>query len=80
VVPGQRRRRVNIGVSSPYQLANRLSAAEVLASCRVPVLLLYLGFIGDTYFKSDYFRDDAHWQRTMHAYTARVLPEGWIGP
>jgi hypothetical protein len=69
----------NISAASHYQLANRLSAAEALASCGVPVILMYLGFVGDTYFKSDYFRDDAHWQEAMRGYTAGVVPPGWIG-
>ena len=68
-----------IGIDSHYQLANRLSAAEALASCGVPVILLYLGFTGDTYFKSDFFKDDPHWQRVMGAYLDGVVPLGWPG-
>lgn len=64
---------------SHYQLANRLSAAEALASCGVPVVLLYLGFTGDTYFKDDYLRDDLHWQRVMGAYIDGVVPLWWPG-
>src|SRR3954464_1816520 len=66
----------NISIDSHYQLANRLSAAEALASCGVPVILLYLGFTGDTYF-TDHFRDDAHWQRVMGSYLDGVVPLAW---
>ncbi len=37
----------SISIDQNYQLANRLSAAERLASCGVSVVLLYLGFTGD---------------------------------
>lgn len=69
----------NISAASHYQLANRLSGVEALASCGVPAILMYLGFRGDTYFKSDYFRDDDHWQQVMLGYIAGVVPAGWIG-
>jgi hypothetical protein len=71
-------RRCRICVDSHYQLANRLSAAETLASCGVPVVLLYLGFTGDTYFR-DYLKDDSHWQRVMGAYLDGVVPLSWPG-
>lgn len=67
-----------ISVASHYQLANRLSAAEALASCGVPVVLIYLGFTGDEYF-GDYIKDDAHWQRVMGAYLEGVVPLAWPG-
>jgi hypothetical protein len=35
---------------SHYQLANRLASAYKVASAGIPVVLLYLGFTGDTYF------------------------------
>lgn len=66
-------------VDSYYQLANRLSAAEALASCGLPVVLLYLGFTGDTYFRDDHLRDDPHWQRVMGAYLDGVAPLWWPG-
>ena len=61
---------------SHYQLANRLASAYKVASVGVPVVLLYLGFIGDTYF-GDYLRDADHWQQLM-----RRLPAGCraVGP
>jgi hypothetical protein len=44
----------------------------------VPVILVYLGFAGDTYF-ADHFKDDAHWQRVMGAYLKSVVPLAWPG-
>ena len=43
-----------------------------MASVGVPVLLLYLGFIGDTYFR-DYLRDADHWQQLMRRYLQGVV-------
>jgi hypothetical protein len=58
----------NLNVNSHYQLANRITYAWKLASLGLPIVLLYLGFIGDTYFIADYFQNDAHWQRVMGGY------------
>jgi hypothetical protein len=57
-----------------YQLSNRIAWAWKVASCGVPVVLLYLGFTGDTYFASDYLRDDAHWQSLITTYLTTVAP------
>ena len=65
--------KVSISIDSHYQLANRIAWAWKLAESGLPVVILYLGFLGDTYF-SDYFRDHDHWQRTMGAYMRDVLP------
>jgi hypothetical protein len=64
---------INLTIESHYQLANRLAWTWKLADCGVPVVLLYLGFIGDTHFK-DYFRDADHWQRAMGACMNGVVP------
>jgi hypothetical protein len=64
---------VNLTIKSHYQLANRLAWTWKLADCGVPVVLLYLGFTGDTYF-NDHFRDGDHWQRAMRAYMSGVVP------
>jgi len=66
--------RIAISIDSHYQLSNRLSWAWRLAEHGVPVVLLYLGFIGDTYFRRDYFVDADHWQRTVGAYMSGALP------
>ena len=70
---------INISVNSHYQLSNRIAWAWRAAQngC-VPVILLYLGFIGDKYF-ADYFIDEEHWQRVMVAYMNGVLPLGLPG-
>lgn len=63
----------NLSVGSHYQLANRMAYLWKLANLGLPVVLLYLGFLGDSYFASDYFRDDAHWQRAMGGYLQGVV-------
>jgi hypothetical protein len=64
---------VKISVESHYQLANRIAWAWKLADCGLSVVLLYLGFLGDKYFR-DYLIDADHWQRAMGAYMQGVLP------
>lgn len=64
----------NLAIDSHYQLANRIAWASKLSESGVLVVLLYLGFIGDTYFRTDYFRDADHWQRSVEAYMHGVLP------
>lgn len=66
-------------IDSHYQLANRIAWAWKLADCGIPVVLLYLGFLGDTYFRSDYLTDADHWQRAMGAYLRGVVPLGFPG-
>jgi hypothetical protein len=73
-VPG-----INIQRDSHYQLANRVAFAWKLAECGMPVVLLYLGFIGDNGI-SDVgvpFRDNDHWQRVMGAYIRGFLPQSF---
>ena len=65
----------NLDVGSHYQLANRVAYAWKLADLGLPVVLLYLGFTGDTYFDGDYIRDDAQWQRVMGGYMQGVVPQ-----
>jgi len=66
---------VQLSIDSHYQLANRLTTAVQLANSGTPVVLLYLGFVGDSYFANDYFRSHNHWQRTMGAYLQGVVPQ-----
>ncbi|MCB1206327.1 MAG: hypothetical protein KDN18_18850 [Verrucomicrobiae bacterium] len=68
-----------LSIDSHYQLANRIAWAWKLADCGVPVVLLYLGFLGDTYFRSDYLKDADHWQRIMGAYLHGVVPKALPG-
>jgi hypothetical protein len=64
---------VDVNAESHYQLANRIAWAWKLAELGVPTILLYLGFLGDRYFR-DYLRDRDHWQRVMGAYLEGVAP------
>lgn len=70
---------VNINLDSHYQLANRIAFAWKLAQCGMPVVLLYLGFLGDTGIADvgPPFRDNNHWQRVMGAYIHGVLPQSF---
>lgn len=56
-----------------YQLSNRIAWAWKVASCDMPVVLLYLGFTGDTYF-CDSLRDDVEWRSLMTSYLHAVAP------
>ena len=71
-------RECRLSTESHYQLANRLATAHILASCGLHVVLVYLGFIGDTYF-ADALKDEGHWQRVMGAYLRDVVPLSWPG-
>ena len=57
-----------------YQLANRLAYSVKLASLGYNVVLVYLGFCGDTYF-ADYLTDGDHWQRVIGGYLQGVVPQ-----
>jgi hypothetical protein len=65
---------VQLSLLSHYQLANRIAWAWKLAECGIPTVLLYLGFLGDSYFRADYFRNHDHFQRIMGAYMNGVIP------
>ena len=72
-------RDVRISRDEHYQLSNRITFAWKLASMGVPVVLVYLGFTGDTYFKNDYLRDANHWQRVMGGYMQGLFPLSAVG-
>jgi hypothetical protein len=67
---------INISRDSHYQLSNRIATAWKLASCGLPVILLYLGFTGDEGIRNvgEPFIDNDHWQRIMGKYMSGVLP------
>lgn len=67
----------HISVNQHYQLSNRIAFAWQLQQLNVPVVLLYLGFTGDTYFK-DYFKDGHHWKSEFRKYTSGVIPDTFI--
>ena len=75
ILPGP----VAISRDAHYQLSNRVAYAWKLASLGVPVVLVYLGFLGDAYFRNDYLRDADHWQRVMGGYMRGVLPLSMVG-
>jgi hypothetical protein len=61
-----------------YQLSNRVAFAWQLKQLNVPVVLLYLGFTGDTYFKTDFFEDHTHWEEEFTKYIKDVIPVNFI--
>lgn len=75
IIPG-----VQISRDPHSQLANRVAYSWKLASMGVPIVLIYLGFTGDsgTADVGPPLRDLGHWQSVMYSYTAGVLPEGFI--
>jgi hypothetical protein len=68
----------NFSIFSHYQLANRLTWAWKLALLRVPVCLVYIGFIGDKYF-SDMFENDDGWNKKLNNYLDGVVPKDFAG-
>jgi hypothetical protein len=71
----------NIHRKSRYQLANRIAFAWKLAQCGLPVVLLYMGFLGDEgiSYVGTPLRDDDHWQRVIGAYMHDVVPQSFPG-
>jgi len=67
----------NVSVKSHYQLSNRVAFAWKLSQLNVPVVLLYLGFTGDDYFR-DFFRDDSIWKDKFEKYIAGIVPRNFI--
>lgn len=65
---------------SHYQLANRLALTWKLAKHGIPVVLLYLGFTGDTGIDAGKpFLDDEDWQRSFAAHASATIPMGLFG-
>jgi len=67
----------NISRDTHYQLANRVAFSWKIASLGVPVVLVYLGFLGDKNIADvgEPFRDSAHWQKEMRKYMNGCIPE-----
>lgn len=76
IIPG-----VNISRDTHYQLANRIAFSWKIASLGVPLVLVYLGFLGDESISDigEPFGDDEHWQKLMRAYTSKCIPKDFIG-
>jgi len=67
----------NLSIKSHYQLVNRLTYLWKLASVGIPVVLVYLGFTSETYFRADYLHDERHWQRVMGGYMQGTAPHSF---
>jgi hypothetical protein len=67
---------VALNVKSYYQLANRLAFTWKLAMSGVPVVLVYIGFTGDTGIEdvSTPFRDAGHWREHFADHLRRISP------
>lgn len=62
---------IDISIDTCYQLSNRVACAWWLASHKIPVVLLYLGFLNDHYFK-DKFESDRDWQKCFEKHAGIV--------
>lgn len=77
---------VRISRDRCYQFSNRVAFAWRLAAQNVPVVLIYLGFTGDTVIGrlSEPIHDEAGWRELIAEHTRDVLPaEMWernLGP
>jgi hypothetical protein len=71
VIPG-----VSIERDRHYQLSNRLAFSWKLASLGIPVVLVYLGFIGDSGIRyvGEPFSDPEHWDKTFRKHLEAVCP------
>lgn len=67
----------NISIKTHYQLSNRLAFSWKLNQLNIPVVLLYIGFTGDTYFK-DCFTDNSHWEQQFKIYLQDVVPFSFL--
>jgi len=63
-----------ISINQCYQLSNRFAFAWKLASLRIPVILMYLGFINAKEM-GDYFQDDEEWAKNLLEYSNGIIPE-----
>jgi len=67
----------NLSLERHYQLANRLAWSWKLASLGIPIVLIYLGFLGDEGMRDvgEPLRDHTHWNNLMRVYMQGVAPE-----
>lgn len=73
--------RISISRDSHYQLANRLAFTWKLAQLGIPVVLIYLGFLGDEGIRDagTPFSDDADWQHAFGNYIRSAFPTDLLG-
>lgn len=67
----------NISIDSHYQLSNRVAFAWRLTQLNIPVVLLYLGFIGDSNF-NDKFKNEYDWKEVFTKYIKGIVPVDFI--
>jgi hypothetical protein len=73
----------SLSVKSHYQLCNRFAWAWKIASLGVPVVLVYLGFIGATEMTDQGipFVDADHWNRLVRSHCQGIVPDAaWDKP
>jgi len=59
-------------------LANRVAFSWKIASLGIPIILVYLGFIGDKSWPRDQFEDNGHWLCELRKYMDNHIPENFI--
>jgi hypothetical protein len=57
-----------------YQISNRIAWGWRLASLGVPVTVLYLGFLKDSYWPCDQFKSAEDWMKAARRYLGNVIP------
>ena len=67
----------NVSTCTHYQLSNRVAFAWQLKQLGIPVVLLYLGFTSDDYFK-DKFKNESHWKESFDKYINGIIPVEFI--
>jgi hypothetical protein len=65
----------NLSTHSHYQLSNRFAWAWKLASLRIPVVLVYLGFLNANEMSKP-FRNHESWESCLRRYSEKTLPQG----
>lgn len=68
---------VHISRERNYQFSNRVAFAWKLATFSIPVVLVYLGFLGDNDMPQPFCNND-HWQFTVRNHIKNVFPEELI--
>ncbi|MES2524194.1 MAG: hypothetical protein V4617_15925 [Gemmatimonadota bacterium] len=68
---------ISLSVDNSYQLSNRLAFGWWLAAHKVPVVLVYLGFTGDTGMRGGFTSAD-EWNTCVERYFARVKAEALV--
>ncbi len=62
-----------------YQMCNRFAWGWKLAQLKIPVVLVYLGFLGAREMDKGYFGCDAAWQECLHSHADGCVPPGAWG-